>query len=508
MKQEDSKEILQQYGVGPIQFSGTNDALYERHLTFDHVVDVKKANLREQFEAAARSIRDIISQRWLRTEDTYVQKNPKRVYYLSMEFLLGRSLANNMTNALLYPLALEAVKKKGLDPLALNEMEPDAGLGNGGLGRLAACFIDSMATMQIPGMGYGLRYEYGIFKQTIKDGWQCEQPDNWLRRPDPWEVARLEEAVEVKLNCSFELREGMLRPIVGRPSILIGIPFDRPVVGYGGKTINTLRLWAASTPDYFDFQQFSQRRFRGRIGRDARGGVAHPRALSRRFDNHGPGVAVLCRNISSSPARSPISCGDSGAVTRIGSASRESRDPAERHAPGDGRSRADADSAGRRAPRLGPGVGSHATDTRIYEPHAAARSTGKMAARMVRDLLPRHLEIIHEINRRHLDQARARFAGDEGRLASVSLIEEGGMRKIRMANLAIVGSHSTNGVAAIHSGLLRSMTVKDLAEMYPERFNNKTNGVTPRRWLLLANPALSQRSRRPSATAGLLISAN
>jgi starch phosphorylase len=178
-------DLLDQYGCGPIQFSGTKDALYERHLIFDHVLDPKTADPREQFEAAARSVRDVISQRWLRTEQTYERKNPKRVYYLSMEFLLGRMLANNVTNALLGPLAFVAVKKRGLDPLAMTELEPDAGLGNGGLGRLAACFIDSMATLQIPGMGYGLRYEYGIFKQTIKDGWQLEQPDNWLRRPDP-----------------------------------------------------------------------------------------------------------------------------------------------------------------------------------------------------------------------------------------------------------------------------------------------------------------------------------
>ena len=228
----------------------------------------------------ARSIRDVISQRWLKTEKTYEQKNPKRVYYLSLEFLLGRSLANNMTNALLGPLADEAMKKKGLDALALAEMEPDAGLGNGGLGRLAACFIDSMATMQIPGMGYGLRYEYGIFKQTIKDGWQCEQPDNWLRCPDPWEVARLEESVEVKLNCSFELRAGDLKPVPGQPSSIIGIPFDRPVIGYGGKTINTLRLWAAATPDYFDFQQFSRGDFVGALAETLARRIAHPRALS------------------------------------------------------------------------------------------------------------------------------------------------------------------------------------------------------------------------------------
>lgn len=212
MEKNRQNEILQQYGADLIQFSGTKDALFERHLIFDHVVDPKKADLREQFESAARSIRDIISQRWLKTENTYEQKNAKRVYYLSMEFLLGRSLANNVTNALLNPLAMEAAKIKGVDFLALVEREPDAGLGNGGLGRLAACFIDSMATMQIPGMGYGLRYEYGIFKQTIKDGWQCEQPDNWLRRPDPWEVARLEESVEVKLNCSFGLHEAGIPP--------------------------------------------------------------------------------------------------------------------------------------------------------------------------------------------------------------------------------------------------------------------------------------------------------
>ena len=187
-------DLRQQYGVGPIHFSGSHNALYERHLTFNTVVELNNATARQRFEAAAHAIRDIVSQRWLLTEKTYLEKNPKRVYYLSMEYLLGRSFANNMTNALLRPLAIERQKELGLDPLALIESEPDAGLGNGGLGRLAACFIDSMATMEIPGMGYGLRYEYGIFKQTLKDGWQSEQPDNWLRRPDPWEVARLDDA--------------------------------------------------------------------------------------------------------------------------------------------------------------------------------------------------------------------------------------------------------------------------------------------------------------------------
>src|SRR5882724_720854 len=192
-------KLREQYGCGPIEFTGTDNALYERHLIFDNVVQLAAAGPRERFEAFARSVRDILSQRWLLTEDTYEREDPKRVYYLSMEFLIGRSLANNITNLLLDPLVRRVVGDKGLDWVALLDQEPDAGLGNGGLGRLAACFIDSMATMQLPAIGYGLRYEYGIFRQAIQDGWQQEQSDNWLRLPDPWEVARPNEKVEIQL---------------------------------------------------------------------------------------------------------------------------------------------------------------------------------------------------------------------------------------------------------------------------------------------------------------------
>ncbi|HEX4967314.1 MAG TPA: glycogen/starch/alpha-glucan phosphorylase [Nitrospiraceae bacterium] len=491
MQNDRLNEILEQYGCGPIQFTGTSDALYERHLIFDHVTDPKKADPREQFDAAARSIRDIISPRWLRTEKTYEQKNPKRVYYLSMEFLLGRSLANNVTNALLRPLTIEAMKKRGLDALALAEMEPDAGLGNGGLGRLAACFIDSMATMQIPGMGYGLRYEYGIFKQTIVDGWQCEQPDNWLRRPDPWEVARLEESVEIKLNCAFELHNGVLRMVPGQPSTIIGIPFDRPVVGYGGKTINTLRLWAAAVPDYFDFQRFSGGDFvaalTGTLAAESLTRVLYPddstvRGQGLRFLQEYFLVACSLGDLvrrfrrgntdwKALPEKVAIQLNDTHPTMAVPELMRILLD--------------DAHLGWDQAWELTRRSLAYTNHTLLPE------ALEKWPLEWFKLLLPRHLEIIYEINRRHLDQARAHFAGDEGRLASVSLIEEGATPKVRMANLAIVGSHSTNGVAAIHSGLLRTMTVKDLAEMFPERFNNKTNGVTPRRWLLLANPALS-----------------
>ena len=491
MTQEQLKELLQQYGVGPVQFSGSSDALYERHLTFDTIVDLKKATPREQFEAAARAVRDIVSQRWLLTENTYLQKNPKRIYYLSMEYLLGRSFANNVTNALLGPLAMQRQKQLGLDPVVLADMEPDAGLGNGGLGRLAACFIDSMATMEIPGMGYGLRYEYGIFKQSIRDGWQCEQPDNWLRRPDPWEVARLDEAVEVKLNATFEMREGLLRPVIGRPSVLLGIPFDRPVIGYGGKTINTLRLWAAATPDHFDFQLFSRGFFVGAfaesLAAESMTRVLYPddstsRGQGLRFLQEYFLVACslgdLVRRFRRSnsdwnllPEKIAIQMNDTHPTMAVPELMRILLDEA----------------------HLGWDQAWDLTQrTLAYTNHTLLpEALETWPLEWFDHMLPRHLEIILEINRRLVEVVRNRYRGDEGRVERISLVEEGTRRKIRMANLAIVGSHSTNGVAAIHSKLLRTMTVKDLAELYPERFNNKTNGVTPRRWLLLANPSLS-----------------
>src|SRR5882757_3195296 len=264
-KTADASELLQRYGSGAIPFVGTENALYERHLVFDRAIDPKVASARERFEAFSRSVRDVLAQRWVQTKKTYEQENAKRIYYLSMEFLIGRSLANNVTNLLLDPLVQQAAKEKNIDWLELVEQEPDAGLGNGGLGRLAACFLDSMATMQLAATGYGLRYEYGMFKQSIVDGWQKENPDNWLRDTDPWEIARPHEQVEIKLNVTFQLRDGMFHVIPNRPSSLIGIPFDRPVVGYGGKTINTLRLWAAAAPDYFDFEVFSHGEFVGAV---------------------------------------------------------------------------------------------------------------------------------------------------------------------------------------------------------------------------------------------------
>ena len=485
-------QLPKQYGCGPIEFSGCDNALYERHLLFDNVVNLKAAGHRERFEAAARSVRDVLSQRWVLTEDTYQRENPKRVYYLSMEFLIGRSLANNVLNLLLGPLVDQLAAMKKVDLATLLDQEPDAGLGNGGLGRLAACFLDSMATMQIPAMGYGLRYEYGIFRQTIKNGWQNEQPDNWLRRPDPWEVVRPHEFVEVRLGCSFQMRSGALQAILGRPSTLIGIPFDRPVLGYGGKTINTLRLWAAAAPDYFDFQRFSSGDFVGALAEtlsaESLTRVLYPddstsQGQGLRFLQEyflvACSLADLMRRFrrtnadwSKLPEKAAIQLNDTHPAMAVPELMRILLDEDE----------LSWDQAWNMTQR-----------TLAYTNHTLLpEALEKWPLAWFAALLPRHLEIINEINRRFLDEVRRRFPGDDGRVARVSLIEEGGGRKVRMANLAIVGTHSTNGVAAIHSELLRTTTVKDLAEIFPERFNNKTNGVTPRRWLRLANPALAK----------------
>src|SRR5260221_158247 len=340
-------------------------------------------------------------------------------------------------------------------------------------------------------MGYGLRYEYGIFRQTIEHGWQHEHPDNWLRHTDPWEIARPQEAVEIKLGCSFAVHRGTLRAIFGKPSNVLGIPYDRPIVGYGGQTINTLRLWAAATPDVFDLQAFSAGSFVSalatRLAADSITRVLYPddsttlgrglrfvqeyflvacslADLVRRFRRHNADWSTL-------PAKVAIQLNDTHPSLAVPELMRILLDEA--------------------------GLGwNQAWDitrrTLAYTNHTLLpEALEKWPLRWFELMLPRHLQIILDINQRLLHEVRARFPGEDDRVRRASLVEEGGERHIRMANLAIVGSHSTNGVAAIHSELLRAVTVKDLAELFPERFNNKTNGITPRRWLLLANPALA-----------------
>ncbi|MFZ0307738.1 MAG: glycogen/starch/alpha-glucan phosphorylase [Candidatus Sulfotelmatobacter sp.] len=487
----DTKKLVAKYGCGPVHFSGTDEALYERHLLFDSGVDLAAATARDRFEALARSVRDVLSQRWLLTEKTYEEKNPKRLYYLSMEFLIGRSLANNVTNLLLASLTDQFTQDKKLDLLEVLEQEPDAGLGNGGLGRLAACFIESAATMQLPAMGHGLRYEYGIFKQSIQNGWQQEMPDNWLRSPDPWEIARPNEKVEVSVGCSFELSGGSLRPVPGRPSTLFGIPFDRPVIGYGGSTINTLRLWAAAAHDYFNFEEFSHgdfvEAFTQTLGAETLTRVLYPDD-SRVM---GQGLRLLQEYFL-------VACSLADAVRRFQRSNSDWSLFAEKVA-----IQMNDTHPSLAVPELmrilldqvhleWDEAWQITQNTLAYTNHTLLpEALEKWPVKWFEEMLPRQLEIIYEINRRFLGDVRGRVPGDQERTQRVSLVEDGSEKKIRMANLAVVGSHSTNGVAEIHSKLLRETTLKDLAEIFPDRFNNKTNGVTPRRWLQLCNPGLS-----------------
>ena len=483
-------EPLELYECGPLRFTGADN--YDRHVVFDHAVSLEHASERERFEAVARALRDLLTQRWLLTERTYQQANSKRVYYLSMEFLLGRTLIHNIINLGVEQFAREELRS---DPrqnwTEVIDSEPDAGLGNGGLGRLAACFMDSLASLAIPAMGYGLRYEYGIFRQEIKNGYQVEQPDHWLTHPDPWEVERPREVVQIPLGCSFRLEHGSLRAIPHAPTHLLGLPYDRPVVGYGGHTINTLRLWAASSPEVFDFGEFSSGDFVGaivdRMAADTVTRVLYPddstvagQALRfvqeyflaccsladivRRFRRTNENWADL-------PDKVAIQMNDTHPAIAVAELMRILLDEA----------RLSWDEAW-----------DLTVHTLAYTNHTLLpEALEKWPIRFFELVCPRLLEITYEINRRFLENLRRRYPGDEDRVRRMSLVEESPARQLRMANLAIVGTHSINGVAEIHSQLVKTQLVPDFAEMFGERFNNKTNGVTPRRWLLLANPALA-----------------
>jgi len=464
----------------------------ERYLLSQHLVDPPAASPRQKFEVTSRFVRDLISHRWVRTQRSRERALPKRIHYLSMEFLPGRTLRNNMMNLGAEPLVQHALRQQGWDLQALMEEEPDAGLGNGGLGRLAACFIDSLATLQYPAIGYGLRYEYGIFRQAIVDGSQVERPDHWLRSGDPWEIARPSRLYAVPLHAKFELRGAEL-VFTPKRVRLLGMAYDRPVVGYGANCVNTLRLWAATAPHSFDFGEFSHGDFAGavmnNVAAESITRVLYPddstqagrtlRFLQEYFMvscSLQDIVARFCRSgevdWSLFPERAVVQMNDTHPALCVAELMRILLDHA-------------------RLPW------EQAWDitlrTLAYTNHTLLpEALEKWPVGLFETLIPRQLEIIYEINRRFLDDVRRRFPGDEARVQRVSLIEERPARQVRMAHLAVVGSHSTNGVAAIHSELLRNHVLRDFAELFPARFNNKTNGVTHRRWLQQANPALTR----------------
>jgi starch phosphorylase len=473
--------------------AGQEEHWTDRYLLCNHLVDPRIARSRQKFEATSRFIRDLVAHRWVETRRARENAHLKRIHYLSMEFLLGRTLRNNMMNLAAEPLVQHAMQQEGWDLDKLMEEEPDAGLGNGGLGRLAACFIDSLATLQYPAIGYGLRYEYGIFRQEIRDGYQTEQPDNWLRDTDPWEIVRPGKVYVVPLSATFTLHGSTIRMTRNQPTNLLGIAYDRPVVGYGARCVNTLRLWAAAAPHSFDFAEFSHGDFAGaviqNVAAESLTRVLYPddsteagralRFLQQYFMVSCSLQDIVARftkdqgpNWSALPDHVAIQMNDTHPALSVAELMRILLDQA----------RLPWDEAWDLTRR-----------TLAYTNHTLLpEALEKWPVEFFETLIPRHLEIIYEVNRRFLDDVRRRYPADEGRVERMSLIEDKPTRRVRMAHLAVVGSHSTNGVAAIHSNLLRTRVLRDFAEMYPARFNNKTNGVTPRRWLQQANPWLSQ----------------
>jgi starch phosphorylase len=449
----------------------------------------------DYYMALAYAVRDRMLQRWISTASTYTTLGSRTVAYLSAEFLIGPHLANNLINLDIYDTAREAVAELGLDLEQLLRFEEEPGLGNGGLGRLAACFIDSLATLQVPSVGYGIRYEYGIFQQEIIDGWQAEKTDKWLRFGSPWELMRPEWAVNVKFGghterYTDEQGRHRIRWVPARE--VVAVPYDTPILGYHIDTANTLRLWRAEAPESFDFSIFNRGDYWGAVNQKVTSEnitkVLYPNdeqlrgkelRLEQQFFFVSASLQDMMRIIRVqriAPERFhekfAIQLNDTHPSIAVAELMRLLVDELV----------LDWD----RAWGITRRTFGYTNHTLL--PEALERWPIALFGRM----LPRHLEIIYEINARFLDEVRIAFFGDEQRLARMSLIDESGERYVRMAHLATVGSHSVNGVSNLHTQLLERDVLRDFYELWPEKFSNRTNGVTPRRWMVLANPRLAQ----------------
>lgn len=469
---------------------------FEHHLYFTLAKDRFTATHRDRYYALSLAVRDHLVQRWLATQQTHHRIKVKRVYYLSLEFLIGRLLSNNVVNLQMEEICREALGELDLDWKQLADYEVDAGLGNGGLGRLAACFLDSMATLNLPAIGYGLRYDFGIFTQRIVNGYQVEQPDEWLKLRYPWEIARPEYTFTVQFEGRIEARQGTHGKewhwIDTRN--VVGIPYDMPVVGYGGKTVNTLRLWSAKAAEEFDLEDFNRGSYvdavENKVLAENLTKVLYPN------DNFFQGKELRLKQ-----QYFFVSCSLQDIIRRFKVGHK-----------GEDRWRIFPEKVFVQLNDTHPSLVVPELMRILMDQeglswdeawHITVASTGytnhtilpealeKWPVSMLERLLPRHLQIIYEINARFLREVASRYPLDDERLRRMSLVEEGEKKSIRMAHLAIVGSSSVNGVAKLHTELLKSRVLRDFAEFWPERFNNKTNGITPRRWLLRANPGLA-----------------
>ena len=453
------------------------------------------ASQNDYYMALAYTVRDRMLQRWISTAAEYTKLGSRTVAYLSAEFLTGPHLGNNLLNLGCFERVREAITELGLDFEALLHREEEPGLGNGGLGRLAACFLDSLATLEVPALGYGIRYEYGIFEQKIVDGWQVEQTDLWLRYGNPWEIPRPEWAVDVRFGGHTEHRcdeQGQLRVRWVPHHIVSGVPYDTPILGYHTNTANTLRLWRAEAPESFDFAVFNRGDYYGAVNHK----LASENLTKVLYPNDEPAQG---KELRLEQQYFFVSCSlqDMLRILRV------QRIPLERFHDKFVVQLNDTHPAIAVAElmRLLVDESGLAWDkawsitrkTFAYTNHTLMpEALEHWPVGLFAKVLPRHYEIILEINARFLDEARIRYFGDEARIARMSIIDETGDRYVRMAHLACVGSRAINGVAELHTQLLRQDLLRDFHHLWPEKISNKTNGVTPRRWLLLSNPQLAE----------------
>ncbi len=493
------------------EIGGMQAAEFEEHRTGESVEALKRAimdNLyyrearipavatrNDWYMAVAYTVRDRIMNRWIKTLDTIMKKDVRVVSYLSAEFLMGPHLVNNMINLGIYEEMKEAAAQLGLDLQALIDQEEEPGLGNGGLGRLAACFMDSLATLEIKAIGYGVRYEFGIFDQEIHDGWQVEKTDKWLRLGNPWEIERPEIAFEVNWGGHTEAvydREGRYRVKWVPQRVVKGVAYDTPILGYRVNSVNLLRLWSAHAVESFDFEAFNVGDYYGAVDEK----IISETISKVLYPNDEPAMGKVLRlaqqyffvscslqdlirfhllsgnTLGTFHDWNAIQLNDTHPAIAVAELMRLLVDE---HL-------LDWDTAWKVT-----------TNTFAYTNHTLLpEALEKWPLPMFKQSLPRHLEIIYEINQRFLEEVKQRYPGDNERLARLSIIDENGEKYVRMAHLATVGSHAVNGVAELHSELVKKTILKDFCEIGPEKFHNVTNGVTPRRWMVLSNPRLTE----------------
>ena len=469
--------------------------LIEHHIRFSAAKRQGEMSRRDWYHVTALAVRDLLVERMVATRTRFERSGAKKLYYLSLEYLIGRSLESNLFNLGVIEACREFLAVNGVDLQLLFEEEADAGLGNGGLGRLAACFLDSLATLEMPGYAYGINYEFGLFRQGIRDGYQVERPDNWRRDISPWLVARPDEACVVPVYGRIEpagTRNGEYRSLWVDQRTLVGIPADLPISGYGSSAVNFVRLFSATASDEFDLHIFNAGGFakavEQKVGSEAISKILYPsdagaagrelrllqeyffvacavRDIARRFFGRGEDVHDF-------PSKVAIQLNDTHPALAVAELMRLFIDQQEL--------------SWESAWEITRATVAYTNHTLM--PEALERWPVDLLGRVV----PRHLEIIYEINRRFLAEAAQVWPEDANDRASrVSIIQDGHDPQVRMAHLAIIGSHSINGVSKLHSELVKTRLAPELYRLWPNRFNNKTNGVTQRRWLLMANPRMA-----------------